>query len=48
MHSQPRAEHGASYCSASDRSFRFSEPLARNIEEFFNHRVAYDSLRSAV
>jgi len=42
------AEGGAGllkYCSASNTLIGFSEPLERNIEEFLNHLVTYDTLK---
>jgi hypothetical protein len=50
MLSQQRAEHGAEVPLGLGRahrfSERFSEPFERNIEEFFKHLVACDSLQS--
>jgi hypothetical protein len=46
MLSQQRAEHGAEVPLRLGHAHRSSEPLERNIEEFFNHLVAYDSLES--
>jgi hypothetical protein len=46
MLSQQRAEHGREVPLGLGHAHRFSKPPERNIEEFFNHLVACDSLKS--
>jgi hypothetical protein len=43
---QQRAEQGAEVRLGLGHAHRFSEPPEHNIEEFFNHLVACDSLKS--
>jgi len=42
MYNQQRAEHDAELLLGLGHAHRFSEPLARNIEEFCNPPEAYD------